>query len=54
MTNSNNDVNIEVVAYSVKQAKLKAFFQLKQKSEFKGVDNNVLMGHIKKLRITEK
>lgn len=38
MPNLNGDVNTEVKAYSVKQAKLKVFFQFKQKGEFKEME----------------
>ena len=54
MANPNYDVDTEIKAYSVKQAKLKTFFLFKQKNGFKEIDNKDLMSQIKKLRITEK
>jgi len=54
ISNPNYDVDTEVDAYSVKQAKLKAFFHVRQMKIFSNVANKDLMNQVKKLRITEK
>ncbi len=54
MSNPSYNVNTEVDAYSVKQAKLRAFFHVMQMKIFSGITNQNLMNQVKKLRITEK
>lgn len=48
------DVDTNVGAYSKKQAKLKAFFMLRQESHFSQMDNKTLMGKVKKLKVIEE
>jgi len=48
------DVNMTVKAYSLKQARLKVFFMLRQNSMFKAIPNTILIGWIRKLSMHEK
>ena len=54
ISNPSYDIDTEVGAYSVKQAKLKAFFYVRPLKIFSGIANKNLMNKVKGLRITEK